>query len=197
MHNIEDFIQIVQYEQESALDMESTCNCTKAKSSPHPPAVPHTSQRKVKLVIISVFHNHHFSCNVAERNKMPIFLKLGNNTDSTYIIKRWNGGKYLSSNESTRYGNFGWMPVAFRNHLFPRSTLSTTSRSWISAAFDMTLNGMLGWPISSSTSWTCCINKDAHVKTSRCNKNDLLLFILLNNSPTRTFNILKSQYLKY
>lgn len=88
MHNIEDFIQIVQYEQESALDMESTCNCTKAKRSPHPPAVPHTSQRKVKLVIISVFHNHHFSWNVAERNKMPIFLKLGNNTDSTYINKR-------------------------------------------------------------------------------------------------------------
>lgn len=61
---------------------------------------------------------------------------------------------YLFSNESTIYGNLGWMPVAFLNHLLPKSTLSTAWRSWISAALEMTLKGIPGWPISSSISWT-------------------------------------------
>lgn len=46
------------------------------------------------------------------------------------------------------------MPVAFLNHLFPRSILSTTSRNWISAAFVTTFSGIPTGPISFINSCT-------------------------------------------
>ena len=91
------------------------------------------------------------------------------------------------------------MPVAFRNHRFPSSTLSTAYRSCISAAFDMTLKGIPGWPTSSSTSWTlekifATIN-DINLVTQALilfNSNSLLLcFFFVQNSLTSYHAILR------